>query len=478
MGRRAAGGGRNALGPSRLHDPRADLLVGPPRADRPGAEAPGGNPRPHALDPPAELRNPGGLDPEPWLPVLAHPSDGGRDLLSAVRPADQLDGTRVASAEREIDAHRASRSLRDGRVHADRHGGRSSLLDERPRADRRPDSGDPDREREVVMDVLLLSEPEIRELVGPAEALPAVRDAFVRLARGEAILPGVIHLDVPNSGAEVHVKGAHFQGSRFFTIKVASGSYTNPERGLPVGSGIVLVFDSTTGFPRAVLFDNGYLTDLRTGAAGALAADLLARHEVDRAGITGGGTQARYQLAALLGVRTPERVIAFGRSEAKATRFAQEMEKLHGIRVLPAKTVEQAVRGSDVVITVTPSREPLVRAEWVAPGTHITAVGADSPDKQELDVGVLQNADKGVADRLDQCVLFGEIHHAIEAGVLRPGDVYAELGEIAAGLKRGRTSGQEITIADLTGVGVQDAAVAELVVDAALRRGAGKQFDV
>src|SRR5207245_5567547 len=110
--------------------------------------------------------------------------------------------------------------------------------------------GFPDREREGVMEVLLLSELEIRELIGPAEALPAVRDAFVRLARGEAILPGVIHLDVPNSGAEVHVKGAHLRDSPFLTVKVASGSYATPERGLPVGSGIVLVFDSTTGFPR------------------------------------------------------------------------------------------------------------------------------------------------------------------------------------------------------------------------------------
>src|SRR2546426_846480 len=335
MGRRAARDGRGALGPSRLHDPRAHLLVGPARADRPGAEAPGGNPRPHALDPPAELSDPGGLDSGPWLPVLTHPSDRGRNLLPAIRPADQLYGTRVAPAEGEIDAHRAGRSLRDGRVHADRHGGRTSLLDEGPRADRRPAARDPDREREVVMDVLLL--------------------------------------------------------------------------------------DSTTGFPTAVLFDNGYLTDLRTGAAGALAADLLARREVDRVGIIGVGTQARYQFAALLGVRKPERVIAFGRSEAKATRFAKDMEKLCGIRVFPAKTVEQAVRGSDVVITVTPSREPLVRAEWVSPGTHITAVGADGPDKQELDVGGLKNADKVVADRLDQCVRFREIHHAIEAGVLRPG---------------------------------------------------------
>jgi ornithine cyclodeaminase len=327
------------------------------------------------------------------------------------------------------------------------------------------------------MEVLLLTEREIRDLMGPAEALPAVRDAFVRMARGEAILPGVIHLDLPK-GAEAHVKGAHLQGSRSFTIKVASGSYANPDRGLPTGSGIVLVFDATTGFPQAVLFDNGYLTDLRTGAAGALAADLLAKRQVERVGIVGVGTQARFQLEAILGVRKPERVIAYGRSEAKASRFAQEMEKRHGIRVLPAKTVEQAVRGSDVVVTVTPSREPLVHAEWVLPGTHITAVGADSPDKQELDVQVLEKADKIVADHLDQCIRLGEIHHAIEAGVLRPADVYAELGEIAAGRKPGRTSDGEITVADLTGVGVQDAALAEFVVLAAARQGAGRALEM
>ncbi len=328
------------------------------------------------------------------------------------------------------------------------------------------------------MEILLLFERDIRAIAGPAEALPAVREAFAGLARGEAVLPGVINLDIPENRTEVHVKGAYLRGTPFFSVKVASGSYDNPARGLPVGSGMVLVFDATTGFPRAVLFDNGYLTELRTGAAGALAADLLAKREVARVGIVGVGSQARYQLHALLGVRTPERVIAYGRSEAKATAYAKEMEDRHGVRVLPAKTVEQAVRGSDVVITVTPSHEPLVRLEWVLPGTHITAVGSDGPDKQELDVGVLQKADKVVADRLDQCLALGEIHHAVAAGVLRPEDVYAELGEIAAGRKKGRERDEEITVADLTGVGVQDAAVANLVLGEALRRGIGKILDV
>ncbi len=327
-------------------------------------------------------------------------------------------------------------------------------------------------------EVLLLFEPDIRSIVGPEEAFGGVRDAFAGLARGEAILPDVINLDIPSSGAEAHVKGAHLRGSPFFSVKVASGSHDNPSRGVPVGSGIVLVFDATTGFPRAVLFDNGYLTEIRTGAAGAIAADLLAKRDVERVDVVGVGAQARYQIAALLRVRTPERAIAYGRSEVKATAYAREIADHHGVTVLPAKTVEQAVRGSDIVVTVTPSREPLVRADWVLPGTHITAVGSDGPQKQELDVGVLRKADKVVADRLDQCARLGEIHHAIEVGAMRREDVYAELGEIAAGTKAGRERDDEITVADLTGVGVQDAAVANVVVDAALRRGMGQVLDV
>ena len=222
------------------------------------------------------------------------------------------------------------------------------------------------------MELRLLFERDIRSIVGPGEAFVAVRDAFVRLARGEAVLPNVINLDLPESRAEFHVKAAHLRGSPYVSVKVASGSYDNPGRGLPVGSGIVLVFDVSTGVPRAVLFDNGYLTEIRTGAAGALAADLLAKREIEQVGMVGVGSQARYQLDAFLRVRNPLRVIAYGRSEEKATAYAKEMGDTHDVVVIPAKTVERAVRGSDAVITVTPAQEPLVRAEWVGPGTHIT----------------------------------------------------------------------------------------------------------
>jgi ornithine cyclodeaminase len=328
------------------------------------------------------------------------------------------------------------------------------------------------------VEVRLLFERDIRPLMGAREAIPAVRDAFARLARGDVVLPGVIGLDLPEDRVEVHVKGAHLRGSPTFAIKVAGGSYDNPARGLPVGHGLVMAFDARTSFLRAILFDNGYLTDLRTGAAGAVAADLLARRAVHRVGIVGVGTQARFQLEALLQVRTPDRVVAFGRAPAKAAAYAKEMEDRHGVEVERASSVEGAVRGSDVVVTVTPVREPIVRAAWIGPGTHVTAVGSDGPDKQELDVGVIGKADKVVADLWDQCARLGEIHHAVAAGVFSRERLHAELGEVCAGLKPGRTSDDEITVADLTGVGVQDAALADAVLEAASRRDVGKVLEI
>jgi alanine dehydrogenase len=329
-----------------------------------------------------------------------------------------------------------------------------------------------------MVEIRLLLEPEIRSLLGPKDAFVAVRDAFVKLAHGDVVLPGVLGIDIPETRTEAHVKGAFLRGAPYFSVKAASGSYDNPTRGLPVSGGLVMVFDATTGLPRAILFDNGYLTDLRTGAAGALAADLLAKKEINRVGIIGVGTQARYQLAALLGVRRLGTVLAYGRSTVKAAAFAREVESRHGVRVTVAPTMEKAVRGSDIVMTVTPATQPLVQPDWVEEGTHITAIGSDGPAKQELDVRILQKADKVVADSLEQCLRLGEIHHAVEAGVMTREDVYGELGELAAGMKPGRESDDEITVADLTGVGVQDSAVANRVVEEAVRRGLGRVLEV
>lgn len=327
------------------------------------------------------------------------------------------------------------------------------------------------------MNVRILTEQEIRRLIGPPEALAAVRAGFAQLARGEVTLPGAIGLDLPSARGEVHVKGAHVHGSPYFSIKEAAGFYANPERGLPVSSGVVMVFDAASGFLNSILLDNGYLTELRTGAAGALSADLLARPDVGTVGVIGCGGQARYQLEALLGVRRPRRVVVHGRSSERAAAYAHEMSERFGLPVEIAPSVQAVVEASDILITTTPSREPLVRAAWVRRGTHIIAVGSDGPDKREMESAVLARADKVVADRLDQCLRLGEIHHAVAEGVLDITRIHGELGEIAAGLKSGRASDAEITIADLTGVGVQDAVVANIVAAAANSAGLGRVIE-
>ncbi len=327
------------------------------------------------------------------------------------------------------------------------------------------------------MAILKLREEEIRRAVTAAEAVDAIEEAFAALARGEARLPDVINLDIPEAHGEVHVKGAHLKGAPVFVIKIASGFYDNPEKGLPSGSGLMLAFDATTGFPAALLLDNGYLTDLRTGAAGAVAAKFLSKPVLDKVAVIGTGIQARFQLRALAVVRDITRVAMWGRTKAHAEQAAEEMADELGADVRVAPSIETALRGADLIITVTPSREPLIEAGWVERGSHITAVGSDGPDKQELDVAVLDRATLIVADRLSQCLRLGEIHHAVKAGVISAEDVAGELGQVIIGQVSGRTDEHQITVCDLTGVGVQDAAIATLAIQKAKQMGLGEPIE-
>lgn len=308
--------------------------------------------------------------------------------------------------------------------------------------------------------MVTLGEDEIRELVGPREALEAMRAAFAALYRGEVTQPTNMDFEFPEAEGEAHLKGAHIHGSPHWAVKAATGFWSNSARGLPVTNGLFLVFSAETGALSALLLDNGYLTELRTGAAGALAAELLAREEIEQAAIIGAGGQARYQLEALLGVRRPQRVVVASRSGADA--YAEEMRALHDIDVRVAD-VETGVRSSQLVVTTTPAREPVVRAEWLQPGTHVTAMGSDFPEKQELEAAALARADVLAADHPPVAARNGELHHALEAGIVRI-DVVVPLGALVTGDAAGRTSDDDITICDLVGVGVQDAAIAGEVV--------------
>jgi ornithine cyclodeaminase len=305
-----------------------------------------------------------------------------------------------------------------------------------------------------------LSEAEVRALVGPAEALEAMRACFAALSRGEVTLAENMNFEFPDAEGEAHLKGAHIHGAPYWSVKAATGFWGNPDRGLPLTNGLSLVFSAETGMLSAILFDNGYLTELRTGAAGALAADLLAPAEIEQAAIIGAGGQARYQLEALLGVRRPQRVVVASRSGAEA--YADEMRATHDLDVR-VTDLETAVRTSRLVVTTTPSRVPIVRADWLQPGTHVTAMGSDFAEKQELEAAALGRADVVAADHPPVAAANGEVHHAVEAGAIRLEDV-VPLGALVTGEAVGRESDAQITICDLVGVGVQDAAIAGEVV--------------
>jgi ornithine cyclodeaminase len=298
--------------------------------------------------------------------------------------------------------------------------------------------------------VRILREADVRAALPMAACIDAVEAAFVAYSSGQAELPGVIHLDVPESRGEIHVKAGHIHGAPGYAVKVASGFYAQDP---PAIDGMVVVFDAVTGAPAAFLLDGGYLTDLRTGAAGGVAARRLAPNRVDTVAVIGTGIQARKQIEALRTVRGVGEIRVWGRDADRAGKAAAD------VGGVVATTVQEAVAGANVVVTCTASTEALVRSEWIEGGVHITAVGSDGVGKQELDPELLRRADVLAVDSLDQCRRLGELQHALDIA-----DRAVELGRICAGEAAGRTDASQLTVCDLTGVGVQDVAAANAVL--------------
>jgi ornithine cyclodeaminase/alanine dehydrogenase-like protein (mu-crystallin family) len=316
---------------------------------------------------------------------------------------------------------------------------------------------------------LILDRDAVRAALPMPQLIEVCGDAFAQYSAGRAAMPSVIHLDLVDHQAEVHVKAGYLLGGSSWAVKVASGFPENAASGSPTSDGLVLVFDAATGALRALLHDHGYLTDARTGAAGGVAARHLAPTTVRTVAVIGTGAQARFQLDGLAVVRPGiEEVRVWGRVSSRTERCVEDLGRRKGLplgcRYTRADSVEAAVRGADLVITCTASRKPLVRAEWISPGCHITAVGSDGVGKQELDPALLGRADRIAVDSRDQCARLGELQHAIAAGMALD-DRVVELGEIVAGVRPGRQADSELTICDLTGVGVQDVAAATLVLE-------------
>jgi ornithine cyclodeaminase len=324
--------------------------------------------------------------------------------------------------------------------------------------------------------ISIAGEATLRELV-PLDlaAIECVEGAFAALATEPVAMPPILRLDLPERHGEVDVKTAWLPRLDSFAIKVSPGFFDNPSLGLPSLNGLMLVLSAKTGLTEAVLLDNGYLTAVRTAAAGAVAARWLGRRDARRAAVIGAGEQARLQLRALALVRDIEEVAVWARDRRDAEKFAAEMGEALGVRCEVAADVHRALECADIAITATPSREPLVDVADLHPGLHVTAMGSDAEHKNEIAPAAIAAA-RYVCDRLQQTRVLGELHHAIEAGVVARDAAFAELGQVIAGRAPGRTSAADVTICDLTGTGAQDTAIAVLALERVRAAGAGATF--
>lgn len=310
----------------------------------------------------------------------------------------------------------------------------------------------------------IIQESEIRNAVAFDDVtIAAIEDAFGLLSNGgTVVMPPVMQINVEAVHGQTCVKSAYSEGASYFAVKLASTFHDNAKLGIASASGLMLVCSSRTGRVECILLDNGYLTALRTQAAGAIAARHLSRVNSRVAGIIGAGRQARLQLAALKAVRPIEQAFVWSPGRKEGTKFANEMASRLAIEVQAVENPEDAVRPADIIVTATPAKTPIVRAEWLSAGQHITAMGADAPGKSELFPEVLVKADRYICDRDQQCRNLSELHAAIRSGVVPVDFPAVELGDVIVGKRLGREASEEITIADLTGLGVQDTAIALL----------------
>lgn len=312
------------------------------------------------------------------------------------------------------------------------------------------------------MRIIHLSEMESAlRRIGPRAIRSAIELGFAEYSRGNVVVPPVGEMIFENPPGDVHIKYGYVRGDDYYVIKIASGFYDNARWGLTTSSGLMLLFSQKTGELISVLLDECHLTQVRTAIAGAIVADYFGPRQVRCAGILGAGVQGRMQLEYLRHVRDFDRAIVWGTNENELLQYKQEMEP-KGFRV--ATTLDPAVVAEhcNLIVTATPSCKPLLWAEQIREGTHITAMGSDTPDKQELDPAILQKADRVVVDSISQSMLRGEVFHAMRSGAIDQSRL-VELGIAILDPSRRRQSDDEITVADLTGVAVQDIQISKAV---------------
>jgi ornithine cyclodeaminase/alanine dehydrogenase len=311
--------------------------------------------------------------------------------------------------------------------------------------------------------ILVLSKKDLENVLTMKDTINTVQEAFKGLATGESVIPPLILMDAPKHHGGWGIKGGVLNNQDVIGLKMSCGYFENPKKyNLPSIMGIVIVSDLKNGTPLA-LMDGLQITAYRTGAVAGVAAKHLARKDCEIAAICGAGTQGRTQLIALNEIFKLKEVRVYDIVPELREKYAKEMSMKLGLSVRAVGSAAEALKGADVVSTATPSKEPYIRAEWVEPGTHITTVGSDEGDKQELDSSIYRKA-KVVVDKREV---------ASNKKYLKPELIYAELGEIIAGMKPGRTNPDEITVMDSTGLGIQDVAAGLAAYRLAKEKGIG-----
>ncbi len=312
-------------------------------------------------------------------------------------------------------------------------------------------------------DIKILTETELRALVPlDLSLVDCIEQGFAALAGGSVEMPPIVSMGIHENNGEIDIKTAHIHGAESFTVKMSPGFYDNPSMGLPSTNGIMVVFSAKTGQVEAVLLDNGYLTEVRTAAAGAVAARHLARAEASRLCVIGAGAQARLQAEAIHLVRPLSHVTVWARDAEKAQDAAQDIANELSVDASVAQKISEATQAADMIVTTTPSKAPLVLKGHLKQGQLVIAIGSDQDNKCEIDPALIAAADHYVPDRLSQTKVLGELRAAIAAGLV-PGDApYQELGDVITGALPSYDATSSLTVCDLTGTGVQDTAVATL----------------
>jgi ornithine cyclodeaminase len=308
---------------------------------------------------------------------------------------------------------------------------------------------------------------EIKSRIDVTKLVQAIEDGFVLYSEDKVVVPPVGFLHFKEPPGDVHIKYGYVKGDDVYVLKVASGFYDNEKLGVPFADGVILVFSQQTGHLKVVLHDECWLTDMRTAAAGAVAARHLAPKSVNCIGIIGTGGQARMQLELLKDIVDCQQCLVWGRDAGKVEKMIGELRanatiQDWGLQIEAAESVANLAANCNLIVTTTSAKEPLILADMVTKGTHITAMGSDDLGKQELEAALLGKADLVVADSISQCVHHGECLHAVKDGEIEE-DSIVELGNVIKNPELGRSNDEQITVADLTGVAIQDIQIAKMV---------------